>query len=188
MPFQETVNFFPGAGIPGEIYLDGPLRAQPVRLNTTTAANNVFGRALTIVSGATGTGAPGDAANPAPMVAAAGGTGVFAGILANPKEHVSYGTAASGPFGTNYALPNGTIASAVQETAGIFVTLPAASAPGDSVYFLTADGTLVTTAPGATAPVGANAGGPIGKVERFVNVAASLAVVSILQPARPAAA
>lgn len=186
MPFQTTVEFFPGAGIPGQIFLDGPLRAQPVRLNTTPATNNVFGSALTIVSGATGTGAPGDAANPAPMVAAVGGTGVFAGILANPKEHTSYGNSTDGPFGTNFALPNGTIASAVQETAGIIVTLPAGSAPGQTVYFLTADGTLVTTAAGAAAPAGANAGGPIGKVERFLNAAASLAVISVLQPARPA--
>lgn len=184
MPFQTAISEFPGAGVPGELYLDGPLRAQPVRLNTASAANNVFGRALTIVSGATGTGAPGDAANPAPMVAAAGGTGVFAGILANPKEHVSYGTSADGPFGTNFALPNGTIASAVQETAGIFVTLPAASNPGDSVFYLTATGALLTAAPGAATP--ANSAGPIGKVERFVNVAASLAVISVLQPALPA--
>lgn len=188
MPFQTSVSEFIGFGVPGEIYLDGPLRAQPVRLTTTDAANNVFGRALTVVSGATGTGAAGDGANPAPMVAAAGGTGRFAGILANPKEHVSYGTAAGGPFATTFALPNGTIASAVQETAGIVVTLGAASNVGDWVYFLTATGVLVTAAPNAAAPANTNAGGPIGKVERFVNAAASLAVVSILQPALPAAA
>lgn len=186
MAFQSQVNTYPGSGVPGELYLDGPLRAQPVLLSTTDAANNVFGRALTIVAGGTATGANGDALNPKTIIAQAGGAGIFAGIMANPKENASYGTASAGPFGSTITMPNGSVVSAVQETAGIWVQLPAASNIGDNVFYLTATGALVTAAPSAAAP--ANSAGPIGKVERFTNAAASLAVISVLQPAKLPAA
>lgn len=182
MPFQTSVSGQIGFGVVGELFLEGPLRAQPARLQSADAANNVVGRAFTVVSGGTGSWtANGDAVNPAPMVAAAGGAGVFAGILGNPKVYVSQGTAADGTLAPTLTLPNGTMGELVQETAGIIVALGAASDVGDSVYYLTATGVLVTTAPGAAAP--ANSAGPIGRVERYDATGAGLAVVSLLQPA-----
>ena len=178
MPFQATVSGQIGFGVVGELFLEGPLRAQPARISTTTAANNVVGRAFSVTSGGTGTWtANGDAVNPAPMVVEAGGEGPFAGILANPKVYVSQGTVAGGTLAATLTLPNGSMAEFVQETAGIIVALPALAAVGDSVYYLEADGTLATTAPGASAP--ADSQGPIGTVERYDSTGANLAVISL---------
>ena len=58
----------------------------------------------------------------------AGGTGVFAGILANPKVYSNLGTVAGGTLAASLTLPNGVIAEFVEETAGLIVQLPAAFA------------------------------------------------------------
>lgn len=176
--FQQTVSAQIGFGVVGELFLEGPLRAQPARLQSEDAADNVVGRAFTVVSGGTGSWGPnGDANNPAPLVAAAGGDGAFAGILGNPKVYASQGTVVGGTLAPTLTLPNGTMGELVQETAGIIVTLPAAADVGDSVYFAEADGTLLTTAPGAPAP--ADSQGPIGTVERYDSTGAGLAVISL---------
>lgn len=179
MAFQQTIANNMPFGVVGELFLEGPLIAQPVRLVSGDAANNVIGRALTITAGAPGT--PGD-----PPVAAAGGTGVFAGILANPKTYVAGGTTAGGPLAATTTLPNNTIVEAVQESPGLIVQFAEGSAPGDDVYYLTATGVLVRVASGAAAP--ANSAGPIGKVVRFTNTGASLAVVHLFAGANPPAA
>lgn len=178
MPFQTSVSGQIGFGVVGELFLEGPLRAQPARLDSADAANNVIGRACSIVSGGTGSWtANGDAVNPAPMVAEAGGNGPFAGIIANPKVYASQGTSVGGTLAPTLTLPDGAMVELVQETAGIIVALPAAANAGDSVYYLQADGTLVTTAPGASAPAGSV--GPIGNVARYTNAGAGLAVMSM---------
>lgn len=182
MAFQSTVRNQIAAGVPGELFLEGPLVAQPARITSADATQNVVGRAFTVVSGATGTPLAGDAgANPAPLVVRAGAaavTGVFAGILANPKNYVSLGTAANGPFAPTQTVPNGTMGEFVTETAGIVVELPAASNVGDNVSFTIATGALVTAAPTVAFP-GTAFTNPIGRVERFVDAAASLAVISL---------
>ena len=48
MTFQATVYDNIGFGVVGELFLDGPLRAQPGRLDSASAANNVIGRAFTV--------------------------------------------------------------------------------------------------------------------------------------------
>lgn len=178
MAFQATVSGNIAAGVVGELAYEGPLRAQPLRLVSGDAANNVVGRALTITTGAAGT--PGD-----PPTAAAGGTGYFAGILANPKTYVLNG-AASGPLAPSISLPNNTIVEGLTE-GEVWVAFTEGSAPGDDVYFLSATGVLVRVAAGAAKP--ANTGpGPIGRVQRFTNAAASIAVVHIFEGANPPAA
>lgn len=190
MPFQATVSDQIGAGVVGELFLEGPLRAQPARLDSTNPAHNVVGRAFTWESGATGSWANnGDAANPAPMVVEAGGAGAFAGILANPKVYVGQGTVAGGTLAPTMTLPNGAMGEFVEECAGIMVALGTASAPGQSVFYRTTGelGELVVAA--VNAPPPANTAGPIGKVVRYVGTGAGLAVISVNQPARaPAAA
>lgn len=177
-PFQASVAAQMPFGVVGELHNDSPHRAQPVWLQSDDPTENVIGRGLVVVSGATGSWAAGSAGglDPKPMIAGVTGlTGVFAGILANPKEYAGYGGAA-GPLSPTLYLPNGTLATAVTE-GDITVSMPTASAPGDPVYVLFADGTLVRTAPGAAAP--ANSIGPIGTIQRYTNAAASLAVLHV---------
>lgn len=182
MAFQTVVNSVIAAGVPGELGLEGPLVAQPARITSADPTQNVVGRAFSVVSGATGTPLAGDAgANPAPLVVRAGAatvTSVFAGVLANPKVYASYGTAAGGPFAPTITVPNGTQGEFVTETAGIWVELPAAAAPGDNVSYTIATGVLVTAAPGVAFP-GTAATQPIGRVERFVSTGANLALISL---------
>jgi hypothetical protein len=91
MGFQTAVNVELGAGLPGTLYDDGPVRAAPYELNSAQASYNVIGAtAFTVVSGDPGN-------NAASGVVAAGGTGSFAGILMNPKVYANYGTTA-GPL------------------------------------------------------------------------------------------
>lgn len=181
MPFQTSVSGQIGFGVVGELAVEGPLVAQPARLDSADAANNVVGRAFTVTSGATGSWtANGDAVNPAPMVVAAGGTNPFAGILANPKVYVSGGTLAGGTLAPTLTLPDGTMAELILSHPGVIVALPAASEVGDSVFYTNATGILTTTAPGAAAPAAST--GPIGRVERYDAAGSGLAVISVFPP------
>lgn len=173
--FQAAVTNNIGFGVPGELFLEGPLRAQPGVLNSANAANNVIGRAFTVADDATGSFDT--AVDPQPMEMQAGGTGVFAGILANPKVYANPGVLGD-TLGANLTLPNGTMAEFVEETAGIIVQLPAAFAVGDFVYFTNATGALVSAAPDAAAPAGSTRV-PGGRVVRYESAAAGLAVISL---------
>lgn len=176
--FQATVSNNIGFGIPGELYLEGPLRAQPGVLNTTAADNNVVGRAFTVRDD--GTASFETSADPQPMEMQAGaptGTPVFGGILANPKIYASLGTTAGGTLAPTLTLPNGVVAEFVVETAGIIVQLPAAFAIGDWIYFTNATGVLTSTAPGASAPANSTRV-PGGRVVYFESAAAGLAVIA----------
>lgn len=175
MPFQTAVSNNIAFGVVGELYLDGPLRAQPGRLDSTDAANNVIGRAFTVKDDGTASFETSD--DPQPLDVQAGGTGVFAGILANPKVYALAGTSAGGTLAPSLTLPNNTMVELVQETAGLIVTLPEAFAVGDWIWYNNATGVLVRTAPGASAPASSTRV-PNGKVERFESAAAGLAVIS----------
>lgn len=175
MGFQTAVSNNIGFGVVGELFLEGPLRAQPAVLNSGSAANNVVGRAFTVVDDATGSFDT--TADPQPLEVAAGGTGVFAGILANPKVYANYGVSGN-PLGPTLVLPNNTVVELVQETAGIIIAVPAACAIGDWVWFNTTTGILQTTAPGASAPAG-TARVPNGRITRYESAAAGLAVMEM---------
>lgn len=79
--FQSTVRIDQATGVVGEIILEGPRRAQPAILNSTSAANNVVGRAFNFLNTTADQEVTSDAA----------GTGVFAGILVNPKVYATSG-------------------------------------------------------------------------------------------------
>lgn len=175
MTFQSTVFNNIGFGVVGELFLNGPLRAQPGRLDSTDAANNVMGRAFTIKDDATASFET--AADPQPLDVQAGGSGVFAGILANPKVYALSGTAGD-TLASSLTLPNNTMVELVQECAGVVITLAAACAIGDWVWFNTTTGILQTTAPGASAPVG-TARVPNGRITRYESAAAGLAVMEM---------
>lgn len=180
MSFQTTIGGAQAFGVIGERPYGVPSRGQPAVLNSGTPANNIVGRAMTVVSGQTGSPTTANpATNPAPMIVAAGGAGVFAGILANPKVMANY----SSGLGSTMTIPNGTVVELLQEDE-VIVQLPAASAPGDNVWYLTADGSLVTSAPGAAKP--ANTGTQaIGRVERFVAAGAGIAVINVFPSIAP---
>jgi hypothetical protein len=140
MAFPSTVVSDLVSGIPGEISFDAPYTGIAAVINSASAANNVFGRAMTYI-------------NEAVETIGAGGTGKFAGILVNPK------TSAFGVIGdTSDTVPNGTPVSTMFEgecyvllSTGTTVTI------GDAVFFVNATGELGvgTAGAGQTQIVGA---------------------------------
>lgn len=160
MAFQSTVATNQGFGVVGEIQFEGPTRAQPGVVKGT-AANIVVGRAFTI-DAADGQFSP-------------GGTGVFGGILANPKGLASVGTAAGGPLAPTLTIPAGTVGEFL--TMGeILVAMTDAAAIGDPVYFIQADGTLATGTAGA-----GQTQIPTARVKRYANTNPGLCVVSLTE-------
>lgn len=171
MGFQTAVADNIGFGVVGEQYLHGPLRAQPGRLDSASEANNIVGRAFTAKDD--GTASFNTSADPQPLDVQAGGSGVFAGILGNPKNY-----AVTDGLASTLAVPNDTIVELVQESAGMIVAAPAACAVGDWVYYTNGTGVIVTASPGfANIPDGSTRV-PGGRVERFESAAAGLAVIS----------
>lgn len=164
MSFQNTVRTLLAAGIVGELTFDGPFRGEPRILVSADAANNVVGRAFTQIAGSD-------------TNVEAGGTGVFAGILANPKEYASYGTAAGGPLAPTIVLPNQTNAALVK-MGTMIVALSTAGNIGDDVHFVQATGVLLAVAPG-TAPAVGNSVVPNCKVVRQQIPAAGLAYIQL---------
>lgn len=137
MTFQSTVNLDQPLGVPGEMIFDGPTRAAPYLLNSASAAYNIVGATAYTVS--------------SEGVAAAGGTGVFAGILAKPKTYASYGTSAGGPLAATMTLPNNATGEMLQM--GIMVVaLPNSQAAniGDLLTYNTTTGVISTVAPVAS--------------------------------------
>jgi len=158
MSFQTTVRADQAFGVPGELYADGPTRAQP-GIVKGTAANIVVGRAFTIDT-ADGQFQPGSDG------------GVFGGILGFPKSLAGYGTAGN-PLGATLQVPAGTACQFI--TMGmVIVQLANASTIGQGVYYDDVTGVLSA----GTASTGqtqiANA-----QVVRTTNAAASLAVISL---------
>lgn len=162
MAFQSTVSQLQGFGVPGELFNDGPHRAESFILESASAAYNIVGAtAFTVASQG---------------IAAAGGNGVFAGILANPKTAVLQGTSAGGSLAPTLTLPNEAQAEIVS-MGSLIVTLPAAAAIGDKVIYDTTTGAISTITPTADLPVGklfANA-----VVDYFTVSAAGLAVITM---------
>ena len=174
---QSSVAAVMGFGVVGEAFLDRMSRVQPGILDTATAANNVFGRAFTVSAGADGT--PGSA-----ITVEAGGTGNFAGILVNPKNHASYGTSAGGPLAASLTLPNNVVAEFCKDADGIIVTFADEEAnEGDWVEFAQATGVLSPLAPMAAATVGSTIIDG-ARVERY-DVTSGLAVISLTANVAP---
>lgn len=171
MGFQKTVEANIGFGVVGEQFLDGPMRAQPGRLDSANAANNVVGRAFSVKDD--GTASFETSSDPQPLDVQAGQAGVFAGILACPKNY-----AVTDGLGATLALANSTIVELVQQSAGMIVTMGAACAVGDWVYYTNATGVLVTAAPGFANIPADSTRVPGGQVVRYESAAAGLAVIS----------
>lgn len=118
------------SGFPGNLSHDGPTRARPGILDSTDETANVFGRAFTFKDTTAET-------------MQAGGAGVFAGILINPKNYA---------IDEDYAR-NGAVVEFLQ-MGQVYVRLETDGNIGDLVYFDPDDGSLSVAAPSAEAPDG----------------------------------
>ena len=127
MAFQASVSTVQGFGVVGELYTDGPHRAQDYILNSSAQAQYI-GYAYT----KTGEG-----------TAKVGGTGIFAGILGNPKAYASRGTTAGGSLAPTLILSDNE-SGEVLGMGSIVVSLPAAAVIGDLVAFNNTTGALTT--------------------------------------------
>lgn len=131
MSFQSAIQLNQGFGVVGESAFEGPRRAQPGVVKGTQA-NIVIGRAFTI-DNTDGQFQP-------------GGTGVFGGILSNPKSLQSIGTTGGGPLAPTLVVPVGTVAEFTTMDE-LTVALLTAANPGDKVTFAQSDGQLSALAP-----------------------------------------
>ena len=135
MGFQSQVRIDQTTGVIGDIIIDGPMRAQPGILSSTSAANNVIGRAFRHVANSD-TDVSADVAIGRP----------FAGILANSKVYATSGTPVtgvdSGTLAPTLMLPNETEVELVTKTSGIVVALSTDADIGENVFFATATGIL----------------------------------------------
>lgn len=157
--FQSTISLVSGQGVQGDLYGDQPVRCLPYILNSEDPTTNIFGNAFTIVSQG---------------VVTAGGIGIFAGFLVNPKNHASFG-GSGGPLSPTLVLPNGETAALL--TMGLFyAALPATANIGDLVVYDTTTGALATIAPTDTIPVGFAFA--FAFVDVFTITAAGLAVIN----------
>ena len=118
---QQSVRRAQTTGFIGEIIEDGPKRAFPKTLNSTSAANNIFGRVFTHVSGEDN------------EAKAGGVVADFAGILSNPKLNVTQGTS-SGALDPSLTLRNGEIGQLV-DMAIMIVSLASAASINGKVYY-----------------------------------------------------
>ena len=133
MPFQSTVRINQTSGIVGDIVLDGPLIGGPGILNSTSAANNVIGRAFRHLANQD-------------LEVTADGAGAFAGILVNSKHYATSGTTAGGTLAPTLILPNNMEVELVTATAGVLVDLSTDASIGENVFYADATGILAAAA------------------------------------------
>ncbi len=131
---SSVTNQFLATGLPGEFSRSGNQETRGAILASAVEANNVVGCVVKTVTG-----------NNFNVGAAANGN--LAGILSSPK------TGVRATLEPQAYLPNASQVE-VAERGYLFVTLPAAAAIGDFVYYSDTTGALATAAPAATAPVG----------------------------------
>jgi len=125
MAFPSSVISDLVSGIPGEIAFDAPYTGITAIVDTTTEANNVFGRAFTYKTESVES-------------VQAGGTGLFAGIMVNPKAHAINTLAA-----TTDSVSNGRVSEfCVKGEVYVLLSVGTAVTIGDPVFFVNADGTL----------------------------------------------
>lgn len=134
--FQQSVRFSQGYGVVGEVSHDGPLRAKPGVLNSTTPTNNVWGRVFTLNSDS--------------ETVQAGGAGVFWGVMTSPKAGLYLGRV--GDHEAPY-LPNGAVGE-FTDMGEITVRVSTAVDYGDVLGYQVADGVIVHIVDPESIPAG----------------------------------
>lgn len=168
---QTAVNYQMAPGLPGEVAYDVPVNAQVRRLNSSGQAQ-IIGYAYT-ESGQTYDGEGGSENN---ITAQVGGTGIFAGILIQPKSYSSAG-GSGGPTSDTYQLPDNSIGELLRNGA-VFVSLGNSANIGDWVEFNTTTGAIKSVAPNASVTSGYQFI-PGARVDYFNLSAAGIAVIKI---------
>ena len=154
MGLQTSVNIYNTLGFPGDLAFDGPIRSETFILNSSGQAQNV-GYAYTRTNGGA---SPSPSTNsPVAGTAQVGGTGVFAGILVNPKVYPLNGNSSS-PLNPSLVLPDNAEGELLY-MGEIFVALPGAANDGDLVYYDNTTGALGSTPSSGTATGSIAAGG-----------------------------
>ena len=165
MAFQSVVYPAMGAGVVGEVFDNGPRRAESYILTSADVTYNVVGRGFSVTS--QGVAAAGNA----------GGTKIFAGILINPKSYPLIGTVGGGPLAPTLVVPQYTQGELCTEGV-IWVTFAAGAAIGDLVVYDNTTGILATIAPGADLPVGKSSAH--AQVEYLTSTGAGLALIRLM--------
>lgn len=162
MGFQSTVSLAQGFGVPGELFTDAPSQVTPYSILTTGHPEyNIIGKTCCTIS--------------SEGVVTAGGTGVFAGFLVDPKTQALYGTSGA-PLNPSLTVPNYNIVECL--TMGVIVvTLPAAAAIGDYVVFTNATGAISTITPVTPLASGTTFANAI--VTNYTVSGAGLAVITV---------
>ena len=142
MAGQTSSSFFTAPGIPGGVAVHSEAQRFVSRIiNSAGATPNTFGFVYTEST-------TGDVQLDA--TAQAGGTGILAGILVQPKAAATFGTTAGGPLAATLNLPD-FAAGTLMQMGSVFVALPAATAIGNLVSYNTTTGAIAATfAPTAT--------------------------------------
>ncbi|ECB1778550.1 hypothetical protein EU837_02065 [Salmonella enterica subsp. enterica serovar Kibi] len=162
MAFPSTVKKTLAFGIPGEFYADGPSRAVPAMIDSSNPGYNIVGRAFTYKGDGT---------------VSVGGTGVFAGILINPKSQPLYGTSQN-PLEASMTLPNGVNAEFC--SMGILVvTFISAVTIGQKVVFDTTNGILSTVDATATSAGTGKSFVPNAYISHFNTAGSGPAVITL---------
>lgn len=163
MGFQSSVALQQGFGVPGELFTDGPYRAESFTLVSASAAYNIIGAtAYTVTSQGV-------------AEAGSGGALGFAGILVDPKNQALFGSSGNA-LGPTLTLANQSQAELL--TMGtIIVTLPASANIGDYVLYDNTTGALETMAPSGTLPMGKSFANAL--VDYFTVGGAGLAVITV---------
>lgn len=124
MAIPSTIQNRIPSGVIGELAFDGPTRARTAILSSADADNNVFARAFTFK-------------DVAASEVQAGGAGVFAGLMINPKTN-----------GVELTVPNGS-QSEFLDMGEIYAVVTGAdsdTALKTAVYYVPATGALTVTA------------------------------------------
>jgi hypothetical protein len=165
--FQSSVFVNAGGGVPGEFYSDVPHRTQSFIIDSSNAGNNIIGSTCcTIVSQG---------------IAEAGGTGIFAGFLVDPKDVALFGSGGQ-PLNPTLVVPNETQVECLTE-GSIWVTLPGAANIGDIVMFDQTTGQISTQAPNLALPGGKSYAFAV--VDYFTVTGAGLGVITVTPQQNP---
>ncbi len=159
MPFQKTVNTKLAFGLPGEFYDDTPRRNRTYKLALNAQALPTFGYAFTATSNE-GEAQP-------------GGTGAFAGILVNPKEH-----ALRGGLTPSMALTAGSVGT-LCSFGHVIVTVAAAVTETSLPVYNTTTGAISGVAAGSSSAGSGNAFIPNAKFVFHSAEAGGLAVLEL---------
>lgn len=155
---QQSVLISMASLVVGDLYLDGPHRAQPGVIDNSGGGS--IGQVFTQVAGSDGH-------------CILGGTGVFFGILGNPKVQALYGSGGNA-LAPSILVPQYGKGEFYYDTTGVAVALPAACNVGDKAYYDTTTGVI------GTQPKSANSGA--GTVAFASNVATVAAWPGSLPP------